>query len=1511
MSLDTIAAQSLAMSALFSLSLFCAQQSPQPQQQQPEDQPTSVLAQTVATQSPKQVAALQAKRINQTNQIAQLLFNPTTGAPDNKPNPYPTQSLNEKAVDTVFGAGGFAVDGTLIRYIKNFYFYLEFLTRIDHAAFYYMAAKQHTIDADAVLKQGGWRALIEQLKKIDAHITDTIHTAAIGDDAYQQAMAQAMPTLWSAVPGSDFWQHIPLTQDDLVYSRLWQLLTKFAIAKSFEQGQQMLKSLAQTNMRLFYFVPNMELTYYHRDFTYIRSSAELFRMNLDLQEVLRARYARDCIDWSEHAKEGTKPNDPVAIYNKARAFSQTGEFRAFNSAEQLHVQQFSTAAIPAPLKDFMKHPVAQLQLICFSMLKSVQASLHALFGEATIEKTVDVLGTDPFKTVRPQVIPFIAEDEPYLKDMAYVQHLFHLGATNDPDLAQKPPAQSTKAQPQKTPAVAKAPQKKSVKTTTPAQQKSSPAPALVPAQTQSAPPDELPAPPEQTVGVTPQSIAGWWSGSWQKDFKNWVTDRANTIASKAEDAWSHLKEAGNNIAGIATNAWNAVENSALATWNQMEGVGLLVSDNPKSAVEHFKKSQELYKAVVNNIKTINTDMLSLLQSLHKVAADATSILADSCAIVFNAITTDKELADSLAGVIESGIDTILDFGELVYVDIEAAFIPALIALPLSLQIVINQICFSTIEKAVDKNYSGWGTDVVGSLAFLGNTVMATVVNNITFLIVDRAVAGLQDAIKLAGYLTLAVTQIVIDQVSLQLYGIAQIAGDAKGNFQKAMDEVRDHKRFIANLANNALMIGLAVATDGAAVPALAMNIGMTVGTSGLSIVGGFQDDETQKRNKQEQRDMIDRYTQFVQNNEIVMANAQKTFEQEMRAKFNAQIINQERELGFYQNFLQGYLAQTQNQLSFYMGSFLAPQLEPQGDAHLRFADVGALYGFKTGTNDQTGVLNVNPSQGFALYSKGRNAFSQEIPVYPAVASGQQQQTRKFWFNQKETVIMAEPFEEVEVRFKGILVLKNFIVGLYLGGHTLDTAAIRKTKTADIDHAHLAKMIVYRLSDLERQPAVKVYEHEGRGWLDQPPGPLFTCGVWYRIKAHLTDNRLQYKLFKEGDSEPDWQTVAVQKTERKMLGFISSGASVEYQFITPTIAIERVEKVRPPVTWPTEEAREQASEQALNELLNPTIGSYQLRGAKQDMLKGNFVYSPVTDALKNSDGTQLQSIVLGSQASVAGVIKISNLGASPALLVDGATGQQKIIESDSVVMASLSSGQVYDRNGAYITTDHTLAHTYMQSRTTLSTALKSSIESQRKRIVESLNKPISFGVFTLSPVSTADFERGFFVYKLVSPDPLLQESGKAKKDTSGHEMYDYVVAVDKAGVVGVPLTDAIDQIQSVVTGNVYAKSSTTPVDQGYQTGAKAFDTYMRVYGARRPELDGLVNAAATFYTTAAKKGESTKERAAQAQTTVTVSASKPFTQKQTVQGPTVDDQLPHDSLLERTKQATAGQVAWGM
>ena len=67
------------------------------------------------------------------------------------------------------------------------------------------------------------------------------------------------------------------------------------------------------------------------------------------------------------------------------------------------------------------------------------------------------------------------------------------------------------------------------------------------------------------------------------------------------------------------------------------------------------------------------------------------------------------------------------------------------------------------------------------------------------------------------------------------------------------------------------------------------------------------------------------------------------------------------------------------QISLFLENWWSQLLTPDSFG-LAFADVGSVYGIKTG------VYELNPSQGFSLYNAGRQSFSQEIAVMPEIVS---------------------------------------------------------------------------------------------------------------------------------------------------------------------------------------------------------------------------------------------------------------------------------------------------------------------------------------------------------------------------------------------------------------------------------------------------------------------------------------------------------------------------------------------
>ena len=78
---------------------------------------------------------------------------------------------------------------------------------------------------------------------------------------------------------------------------------------------------------------------------------------------------------------------------------------------------------------------------------------------------------------------------------------------------------------------------------------------------------------------------------------------------------------------------------------------------------------------------------------------------------------------------------------------------------------------------------------------------------------------------------------------------------------------------------------------------------------------------------------------YVDNNETIATNAKNAWSDELNKKFAAQITNQERELGFYQNFIETYFDNMESQMSYYVGQSLVPRITPDPNYGGLLADV--------------------------------------------------------------------------------------------------------------------------------------------------------------------------------------------------------------------------------------------------------------------------------------------------------------------------------------------------------------------------------------------------------------------------------------------------------------------------------------------------------------------------------------------------------------------------------------------
>ncbi|MEX0940310.1 MAG: hypothetical protein WDZ41_03045 [Candidatus Babeliales bacterium] len=1419
-----------------------------------------ILEQTAAELTPVQAVAEKKDRLSDVKTIADSLFNPVLPTDQSQSNPYPTQSINEKAVNAIFGAQGLNVDNTLLRHIKNFYFYLEYLIKVELGTQIATYAQQQNIDVFTLLEEKSWTDLINNAKSKAGGWQQLLkQVQEITQPNYSLIQGTINAATWLEVIKTDFWKAIPITPDIIVNSNFWQKFLKYFITKSFEQDATLLNSIFDVEKKIFIYIPNIEVAYYNADFTHLRNSSEFFRLHLVLTDIVRDRQIQQCADWKTFINTKTKRTDLKKVYEQTEEFKKTSFYSLLNIADQkfsTFVEQAIDKNLKIPNTTYAREPMVQTEITCIAMLKNIEAQLHYLFDYQHLEKTIDVLK----KTQKPEpfIIFYQAEDYLYLYDLATVLERF-----------------------------------------------------------------EQIAPEESQPGSTKIVAGGRGENKIiVQDFGSWLSDKWSDIKKESKQTWKDVKRTGKDIETGATDVWRGIRDEAKVTVKGFEALGAIVSGHPADAQKLLQDAETLQKKVAQEIKKSVKDAQTVLDDTVKVAKDATSIGADAISLYIGAVLRDQKLADDLDNAIKSGAGMVINLfagmtaplfalsGAVLYLTTDALAIAA--------QVVTNSI----IEVARG-HWSHLGSELLDGLENMVADVASTLWSTISF-VGKYFVAELMDAVKLVGYITSMLTNIVVDVTTGFLKGFAAIFDSfgwesAEQALNQASKEVEAHRRLISATITTGLLIGAVVLTDGAALPLLAMTVGPQV----FQVAGGFQQDERAKQLKIEQKEFLDHYKTFVDNNKIISKTAQETWSSELNEKFESQVINEERELGFYQNFLSNYFESTKEQMSFYLGSNLAPQLQLDPTYKIRFADIGSLYGFKTGDGVNTGVLNLNPSQGFPLYNKSRNTYSQEIAVYPALSMQLENkeytadEVRKFWFNQKETVVLDQETNEVEIRWQAIYVLNSFHIGLYFGGESIDISQIIKTKKAPIDPGYLAKMLVYKKENKNQPISLGLYEHEGKGWVaENISGPSFNVGNWYRMKMQLNNTQLKLKVWQEGNDEPDWQTFNVAKTTQKTVGIISSGASIQYQILNPKVPIDAIPQLRQPITWSTEQERAIQARKILEQKINPIIGTFNLQATdKIQILKGQFIYTTRATNLKDDQNNSIDDyVILGTQSGSGQTLRIENQGISPRAELK--TAQNVMIQNyEGTVVISLVTGDVFDRNSNKITTVTvpTALPNFLQTHGPLTNALTKKLMSLNKEYQTALLEKVHFGPINLKATSIEDIQKGQFIYQAASPESELRDIERNPiKNEQGKSVYDYFLMIDSDGLLGSVYSTAIGQIQSLITGNVYNRNGSI-VESGYPVGTEALNEYASEIGKIRTELYNKINTAAQLYAKIKQKAITAAKPLKPIRSIKPDEVSQPsgaHTANQTESPPSMPIDPAQESLEQRTTEASEGQFGWG-
>ncbi len=1364
--------------------------------------------------------------------IAQQLFSPVILGTNKSstPNPFPTTSLNSAAIDAAYGSSGLSMSSILIDYFKKFYFYFEYIVKVEYAARLAALAPNLGIDFVTSLEKTSWQDFVKAMIA-KAGSWDNLEKKLL--DASIQPQWDAVTTFidaktWQEVPQSSFWKSLSVvTAKSLTSSMFWQNYLKYTITRTFIQDSIILSSIKQLEESIFLYIPNIEIAYYHPDFVSLRNGSEMYHLSLLLTDAFRLRLLEHCNDWNTFKDPKTGSYDLVKLYAATKDYQATDFYKVAVLGEADAISTFKAIAqkkVPDQLKLMQTQPTLHDQICLMSMVKILHALTNYLYNKDHLDTTMQFFARINKNQSGPQPSMLLYSTEDYI----FLDDLNHLNDTVEQDVIQKA------SQPKSTNPVDNA-WNKLVK---PSQGK-----------------------------VTTQS----WS-DFVDDITRTAGDVWSDIEKTGEDAYSALEKAGESLVETMI----STEETIVGGIAKIPGLGevltglspreadKLLADAKKlrdQAVEDIKQAGKDLNQVVNDvIETATTAVKGVQVTATELVKDIGSGIDDVCNTLL--ASTDKELCKDISGAFVTTYQMLID-GLANLAHIAVYTYGGMMKLTAD---AVNLIARSATDLVVN-NYGDLGDAITSGLKSMAIDAATTVLKQLTYTF-KFFYDDLMNALKYAQYFISILTRLFIDASTAAAFvgaGIGWIFDRDINPFQVAEDareKLSENERTINAAITTALLLATIPLTGGSSAWVVLPMIAMTVGPQIIQIVTAVQEDELKRQEKDEQHAFVLTFSGFIDTSKLVYAQQQREISNELQLKYTAELSNQERSVGFYENFMNKNFEAVKAQMSFLLENWWSQLLSPDS-LGLSFADVGSVYGIKTG------VYELNPSQGFSLYSAGRQSFSQEIAVMPETVSDTSDNNQlisstnlsKNWFNQKETVPLASSVNEVEIRFKAIYLLNTFYIGIYIGGKVLDIAAITskdKSKKAnlDLDLDHLAKMAVFKREEITKPVVGCLYEHEGKGWFNETmPLQQFTVDTWYRINVQLQGTNLTMKLWPENNpNAAQTQTYPITAlAQQKMIGVISSGAAIEYQIKKPAITVQAMPTIRPTkgicptlssdkpclddsnvISLSVEKTREQTARDQLGYKLNPTLGNFNPQAVSKDqILKNHFMYTSQATNLANAVSAQDYVAMCTIDSSLA----VNGIGKYP-------------LDNDSVI--SFISKKVFKNDGSFSGVRVTNAFSNFANTFPLPDSLVATVRTAEQAYTKQ-NMNVTFAPFTLKAVSQKAIENYQYIYTM----PLVDNSGQPVKDDKKNALLDYLVFVVLRGTSldtnyqpGLSYLDATEKSEkqfgllSLVTGNLYQQGNKTPINKGYDIFSDFINSY------QNPPLDkdllAAMNAARTAY-----------------------------------------------------------------
>lgn len=1380
-------------------------------------------------------------------------------------------------IDKTFGTN---FEPEQVELIKKAYVYLIFLTKLE---------KVQTNPQFSVYKSD-FAAFLQDNNKPLPHIPDEALVTSTG------------------------WNAVQISSQDIINSTPWQLFCKAMVSGSYHYFFSALDIIHNIEGQTFNYIPHIETSFYNKDYTQLRTVNEITRIKIILEQTLKEYFLNQCADWKHLpniSPEQSGKTKSLTLEHGIVAFRQTSFYKVTHDIYELlglkndgttqitHQDLLTPRQLTSPLKEYAW---------CFFMLKEVLMLLYGSINETFAQY---ILYACESSGLNPNIFPYTLEDLVYFDELIAVKskseetHKQSIHPSPDEYKVEETHLPLALAREQHL-ATGKTPQKKAEV----AAQNiftdlwhdikkgseeiwhgiKSAADAAVHA---------VKAAAEGVAGIGATILGNVLDIKYLKEHGSELE----------KDAVHNLKQTTKDLESSVNDFAKGIEDGIIAPTAEITGdLAAVVTDDKKLG----ESLQNVINSVSDSLVNIGAKMEDMLiQTEQDATTTAFQVGLQFANVVASAsittlLTNPDEFLKNVEGLLSTTIHSITQsFSGLLHMAKQA-----MTAVMQGLNAIINSMTTLFIDISRDISFIAAASTGVGLIAweiayhsdshmraalqkYRNHTTNVLNAHRQTINQVMGVAAAIGFSIATAGTGSGAAAGMVAAEAGAE--ATAEVAAEtatetaaedaaesaaetaAESGAEDAAESATedagketlkevdlDAEGSIDSTIRNVAFKGLEL-----------MGMAMNVVFGAFSVMSGANSDAKNIRQEKEEAKTLSNLWSFTNNSKLSAAQTEYNFFEELQAKQQAEIGNRMLSLSFFQNVLYGNVDTLSQTLAKVLAQKYISLLSP--DAHNMLpANIGTSWGIASN------YLDLYPSEGFSTVTTGRPnfPFAQEVAQAPFAAqkgqaaakdslfSHKKKEPSKLWFNQKVVALDAKNINgsnkqpkdplKVDIEFQFIYTLdSSFYTGLYLGGKYYDYTSqdyltnLKKDEKADLDSAHLAKMVVLYRESGSDPVHVGVYEHEGKGWIIQeklPSNMQLDQHHTYHINTILQDNGLSIAVWIDNDIKNSWKkAVNVTSIEnQRTYGVISSGAAIQWNQLSPQPIIKVNSSARPPLQKLSEIEREKQIKQRVSKLMQTTFGSMNLQSlSKQAVLFGQYLYTTKDTGLAKINPKTPTDYVLFATHDKG---ETSNIGAA-AIPLDNTTEKPNAI-------ISIITGNVYNTEG------HTIAHLnniwniYDKLKGPFNKNINEYITTMQKAVSAQLSK-IKFGSFKLDIISSKALESGHYIYKCNQTLDL--------KDSTGKSVSDYLIMAEIANnklgsKFGIPPTSSNAQgLLSLVTGNLYTKNTDIitgklpkPISKGY---SELF-AYENQFGEISPQGLKEIELAQNLY-----QADKTKEKAA--------------------------------------------------